>query len=753
MKKFILLGLLMLGALWSNAQLFTMEQDIVFRRPDSSAWAMPLVGGLNQPQLSNLDLNGDGLQDIVVFDRTGSKVLCFIAIKSNDTTTYFYDPSYEELFPKLDEFMVLEDYNGDGLADLWGYRYDIGHPFLFTNTSTTRIEFTFKKVLNAYNFDSPPFDTSKFVHFKGTFPDVVDIDGDGDLDFVSNTAYCGSNITLYLNISQEDGLGLDNIEHEIPDYCLGGLGENGIEIVLNAQCFFQKNYRKKKHCGIKTFGFFDNDGDGDMDLFFGSSEQPTNPIYFIENGKSDLGMTRDTFISIDTTYFAPGVEALIPVGPTISFLDINGDNVKDLVFSTNELYSFDYSIPQTHNVLYFTNKGTNNDPDYQYVTNELLVGDMLDFGAFTAPHLADLDGDGDLDLVIATNGDDAVTADLTHHMVRFENIGTISKPEFILRDLDFLGFKADSLAEFFPAFVDIDNDNDLDLFIGMPTGNIRFYRNDAGSYSLIDENYQNIQVGQRATPYFYDLNGDGVVDLLVGEYEGNINYFENTGTKTQANFILVEDTLGQILTNELIRQTVIDPKGGIRDTFVHQYYGMSSVGVAKLNDNNAMAIIAIGEEGKPRVFLIGDSTGAKYAEYSNTMHHTILDSNYNKDLGSMGHIATGDLNNDGLTDLIVGNSRGGINLLMGRNNVGISPEPVKERISIYPNPTSGTLLLTGISNENLDFQIFDLQGRVVQSGKIKGNIQLKSELSNGVYILAITDKQHIYSPQRFILNR
>lgn len=61
----------------------------------------PWTGGLNAPQFSPIDLNGDNLKDLFVFDRAGDKVLTFINTGSGNDTAYTYAPQYESLFPAL----------------------------------------------------------------------------------------------------------------------------------------------------------------------------------------------------------------------------------------------------------------------------------------------------------------------------------------------------------------------------------------------------------------------------------------------------------------------------------------------------------------------------------------------------------------------------------------------------------------------------------------------------------------------------
>lgn len=94
------------------------------------------------------------------------------------------------------------------------------------------------------------------------------------------------------------------------------------------------------------------------------------------------------------------------------------------------------------------------------------------------------------------------------------------------------------------ALVDIDNDGDLDSFVGDVNGAIQYYRNDSPEdrvYRLTlvtgtGSPVNGMDFTAHAAPAFADVDGDGDFDMLVGNYYGSTYFFRNTGSRTNPVF-------------------------------------------------------------------------------------------------------------------------------------------------------------------------------------------------------------------------
>ena len=160
----------------------------------------------------------------------------------------------------------------------------------------------------------------------------------------------------------------------------------------------------------------------------------------------------------------------------------------------------------------------------------------LDVGFYSAPALADLDGDGDLDLVGGGN---------SGSFFYYENTGAAVLPAFVQRTgpANPLAGKDVGLRST-PAFADLDADGDLDLVSGEYDGNLDYYEN-TGSRTApafvartgAANPLAGHDVGYSSTPTLGDLDADGDLDLVAGESYGSFLYFENTGSAEAPAFV------------------------------------------------------------------------------------------------------------------------------------------------------------------------------------------------------------------------
>jgi len=250
---------------------------------------------------------------------------------------------------------------------------------------------------------------------------------------------------------------------------------------------------------------------------------------------------------------------------------------------------------------------------------------LTDVGDSAVPIFADIDGDGDLDAFVGNNsgntlfyrnsgtatapaftleatnpfgltnvgayaaptlvdidndGDlDAFVGNLDGNTLFYRNSGTATAPAFTLEATNPFGL-TNVVYVAVPTLADIDGDGDLDAFVGNGYGNTVFYRNTgtsaAPSFTVEATNpFGLTDVGNSAKPTFADIDADGDLDAFVGNFEGNTLFYRNTGSATVPTFTL-EATNPFGLTNVVnyAAPTLADIDGdGDLDAFVGNYYG------------------------------------------------------------------------------------------------------------------------------------------------------------------------------------
>ncbi|MFM6913316.1 MAG: FG-GAP repeat domain-containing protein, partial [Aquirufa sp.] len=147
----------------------------------------PWAGGFNSVQFFSIDLDEDGKQDLVVFDRSAQHLKTFL---KNAYGGFTYSPGYQKRFPLIENWMNLLDYDGDGDKDL------------FTSTPGG-----IQVYPNLNNYFPKSTGTLKSTGLNGLIniyvsatdiPAIADMDGDGDLDILAFES-AGHFITYYEN--------------------------------------------------------------------------------------------------------------------------------------------------------------------------------------------------------------------------------------------------------------------------------------------------------------------------------------------------------------------------------------------------------------------------------------------------------------------------------------------------------------------------------------------------------------------------
>ncbi|MBL7863846.1 MAG: T9SS type A sorting domain-containing protein [Cyclobacteriaceae bacterium] len=716
--RILLLCLLPLPALAQFT--YVLDQSIPVTVNDV-ALKMPWAGGFNSPQVSTMDLNGDSKSDIVIFDKTTSRISTFIYKESG----YQYAPQYEVLFPEgLSTFVLLRDFNGDEKKDLFTFgQIGIhvyqqitvpGKPFgwkklSFFNAPTG----LFSEVLLTKSSTSPPT-SPKFNLLPGSndLPDFTDVDGDGDLD-VLNMRFVSPNTAEYHKNFSMERYGIpDSLDLERVTNSWGGFLECSCSKVAFQGQTCEDIGGRINHTGGKAMLSLDTNNDGDLDLLF--TEETCNQLYHMEN----IG-TAAVPVMDNLTEFPPSAPVGILSYPSPYLEDVDHDGKADLLVAPN-LSSRNQAFNDFRESLWlYRNTSATGTSSFTFSKTNFLQEDMIELGDLSAPAFADMDLDGDLDMVV---GSYLNSTTIRGVLAYYENTGTPSLPSYQWVTDDFANVTYYSLYNIRPQFVDIDKNGSLDLaFTASNSGQSKLYYVLSSSTTAPLFNGQALQSMDVPIPFsasasLVDVDLDGHLDVLVGVSSGALVYYRNNGSYVFS--------LGS------------DAYLGLGPSTSRQYLSVAS---GDLDGNGQDDLITGDYEGNLVVYPDFRTAGANPEGESNLILDSLTQTYIARRLG--GSIRPAIANIFGVTrpSIVIGNRQGGLHLLRHDNSEPLSDIP---SIVFYPNPVVAGGSMTILSDRSVTIEIFTVLGvRVGASQVIPGNQPTSFPLqgiASGLYIARFT---------------
>lgn len=345
--------------------------------------------------------------------------------------------------------------------------------------------------------------------------------------------------------------------------------------------------------------------DGHLDIILALEMQP-NRLY-INDGKGKFTWIKNTFVdkNHDTEH--------------VKVVDFDGDGLQDVIFVAEDDQNHEYYLG-------------NGDGTFRNVSDRLLAkseGNALDIG--------DVNGDGLPDIVIGNTGDKPA------------NFLWLNNPENPGRFIDYsaTGLPQHNDQTQSVNLADLDGDGHLDMVVGNEAPPNRVYFNDGkGNFKERTETFtENVPLHTREA-IISDANGDNLPDILFANLTSNAGQRERDPRArlflNQGNGIFNDETESRIpeFTFSTYAANVVDFN---RDG--HPDIILSAVEIPPFK---AIQVQALQNDGTGKFKFVTESVIPQVT------------------VGRSWEIAVGDVNGDGIDDLVIGGWDSQVRLLLGK---------------------------------------------------------------------------------------
>ena len=447
-----------------------------------------------------------------------------------------------------------------------------------------------------------------------------------------------------------------------------------------------------------------------------------------EDGYNDLVLGNGSGTTIITSNNTGSIYTAFVPGQNIfsqrtNFSDLNNDGNLD-IFVCHDI------APSC----YYLNNGNGNLTFYQSTVTPGSMSIATSTGNY-ATLFTDFDNDGDSDVFVSKCSGPPC------ELYRYDGNNTYTNISASA------GINVTPIQTWSSAIADFDNDGDMDIIITASASLHKYFRNDLDTTNTTEEGFTNITAGSgwdtntatNIDNIAYDFDNNGFVDVLGGG--GKIMF--NQGNSTFAPVGYTGISVGAV--GDLNNDGFLDIQNGTTIRYAvpngNNWIKVSLQGVQSNRNGIGTRVEIYGAFGK-QIRDIRSGEGFKYMSSLNA------------------HFGIGTAT--GITQVIIRWPSGVVDVI---NNPSINQSlhvvegssPLAQddfstnKIVLYPNPASEQLTISNIDLSTIkDISIVSMHGKVIKKVKLTNETISITNLSEGIYILAIETTDGKKYTERFV---